>query len=238
MGRTYEIKDKKYPSVTSILSEYGNPSGLIQWSANCVAEYVKDHLKDIRDGKITADDIDLERARQYYKEKSGEALDIGSAVHDFIEEWIKYKLGLRKDDDTHKMLDDIQYIQSVQAFLKWVKDNNFIPYASEMTVYSHKHRYAGTLDCLARVNGKIYVVDFKTSKSHSPINSVQISAYRKALVEMNTDLPTPEGCAVLRLDKLTGLPDWKDYSKEYVRHFKTFKHWLAGWYSFKNRRCG
>ena len=62
MGRTYQIDDKKYPSVTSILDMLDKPA-LVQWSANCVVEYVRDHLDDIRNGVITADDIDLDRAR-------------------------------------------------------------------------------------------------------------------------------------------------------------------------------
>jgi len=238
MGRTYEIGEAKYPSVTSILSEYGNKDGLIQWSANCVVDYIKDHLEDIRTGAMTIDDIDLDHAKQYYKEKSGEACNIGSSVHHYIEQWIKKELGL-----PYSFIGvDAEAEKSVQAFYDWEKENNFLPYASEMTVYSHANRYAGTLDCLARVNGKIVVLDIKTSKRHDPINSVQIAAYRKALVEMiatkRADVPIPRGCAVLRLDKITGKPDYKDYSDKYKDHWQVFKRLIEAFYLFKKRRCG
>lgn len=243
MGRVYEIETPqglaRYPSVTTLIDEGTSSKGLMYWSANCVVEYIQDHLDDIRNGIITADDIDLERAKLYHQEKSQEALDIGSEVHNIIEQWIKEKL---MGWELAVVPSSEEASNSLKAFFKWVDDVSFTPLASELTVYSHKHRYAGTLDCVARINGKVYVIDFKTSKAHYDTASYQISAYRKALCEMikagDISFPIPRGIGVLRLDKETGEPDWKDYSDKYTKHSKWFKLETQQYYLAKNRRSG
>ena len=99
--------------------------------------------------------------------------------------------------------------------MKWKDDNDVKPIYLEQTV-SSKY-WAGTLDFLGWYNGKLYVIDWKSSKSFYPEMRYQIAAYRSAAPRHGV-----EGCAVLRLDKLTGLPEFKDYSKTYEKDLKVF----------------
>jgi hypothetical protein len=63
----------------------------------------------------------------------------------------------------------------------------------------------------------LWVLDWKASKAHYPdSHGPQIAAYASRI-------PECEGrCGVVRLDKETGLPDFKDYSKKYDRYLKEF----------------
>ena len=91
------------------------------------------------------------------------------------------------------------------------------PIELEFTVYGDY--WAGTLDYYGMFNGKLYIIDFKTSKQHFPNeHGPQVAAYRS---RVNRKV---EGCGVLRLDKITGYPDWEDYSDDYHKHLESFNH--------------
>jgi hypothetical protein len=62
-------------------------------------------------------------------------------------------------------------------------------HALEKRIWSHKLRVAGTVDCIAKIDGKMYIVDFKTSsrfKSREDIDSyfMQCAAYSVAWYEL------------------------------------------------------
>jgi hypothetical protein len=79
--------------------------------------------------------------------------------------------------------------------------------------------WGGRLDYYGLFDGKLYVIDFKTSKHHYiHEHGPQIAAYRSAVENVEV-----EGCGVLRLDKTTGYPDFKDYSKRYEKDLKEFQ---------------
>ena len=100
------------------------------------------------------------------------------------------------------------------AFLEWKDAVKLEPIALEETVYGNC--WAGTLDLRCLLNGKSYVIDFKTSKAiYASDYGPQIAAYRStfnnyASLDISDDVL---GCGILRLDKETGLPEWKDFSK-------------------------
>ena len=102
------------------------------------------------------------------------------------------------------------------AFLEFYADHKMEPFGLEFSVFGDY--WGGTLDYVGKFDGKVYVIDFKTSKAHYVHeHGPQIAAYRSAV-------KTPvEGCGVLRLDKLTGYPDFKDYSKRYEKDLMEFK---------------
>ena len=241
MGRTYEITTPEgimtYPSVTTLLGHVKQIPG--QYYANTVIEYIKDNLEAIKSGEIPLDNTLFDSARQYHHEKLETAGDIGTEVHRMIELYINNvnpMIGNYPSAIASLILatSSPEAENSFGAFMEWAEDTDFQPIHSELTVHSHKHKFAGTLDCVAKVNGKVYIFDFKTSKAHYPENGLQIAAYRHAYEEMG--LGTIEGMMVLRLDKETGEPDPKDYSKNYDKHWKAFQGILQYHYNVKNRR--
>mgnify|MGYP001606268017 FL=1 len=61
----------------------------------------------------------------------------------------------------------------------------FHPEFIERTVWSQRYRYAGTIDALATIDGKLGVLDIKTSTGFYPEYNLQTAAYATALQELS-----------------------------------------------------
>jgi hypothetical protein len=72
--------------------------------------------------------------------------------------------------------------ECIKSFLDWRATlESFEPVAWDVVVFSEKHGYAGTIDLVARVNGELYIIDFKTSQNVWPEYEMQVSAYRQTV---------------------------------------------------------
>ncbi len=96
---------------------------------------------------------------------------------------------------------------AVNAGEQFLAQNPIEMVMSEQTVWSEKHEYAGTLDMLATFDGKLTVVDWKTSKAIYPEARLQVAAYAIAVDEMGHG-PVEEGL-ILRLPKTTVDPGFE-----------------------------
>jgi len=210
MTRYYKSGDCKLPSVTTIISDCTDKSGpLTQWAANQVVEWIRqnvpqDMVHSYQKGAYVLYEGDLGNARFHFREVSKEALDVGSAVHHAIEHYLKS--GEEPKDPPEQVL------AGFIAFLEWADSHQMKTKQVEATVYGDY--WAGTLDWYGVFEGEITVIDFKTSKALYPEYRYQIAAYRSC-----TDA-TASG--VLRLDKETGMPEYKDYSKSYEKDLAVF----------------
>lgn len=77
---------------------------------------------------------------------------------------------------------------AIDAFLNFLSKNKVVPIRIEERLVSKNHRYAGTMDMLAELNGRLGVVDIKTSYAIYRDYNIQTSAYVEALKE-NPNLP-------------------------------------------------
>ena len=224
MSRTYDIEGKQYPSVTTVLDILDKPA-LKQWAVNMACDYIAEALH----ADVPTISEKVEEARTEWKNQSQEALDIGSEVHEIIEEHIAGNPAL---------IDQLrpEVIKAYEAFCKWEEENIDCWLHSEMTVYSHQLCIAGTLDAVAKLkDGRTVVIDFKSSKGFYEGYGEQTAIYRHCYESMNaTDL---DGNLVLRLDKVTGMPEAKDYSDKYDQQLFAFIKLLDYWYAAKKRRC-
>ena len=77
-------------------------------------------------------------------------------------------------------------------------------YALEQALYSDHLEVAGTVDCIAEYNGKMSVIDFKTSKRIKQRDNIhdymQCSAYAVAFEEM-TKIPVPQIVVLIAVDE-------------------------------------
>lgn len=81
-------------------------------------------------------------------------------------------------------------------FDEWFAVNQVAPYGNEMKVYSKKHRYQGTFDMAAEINGVPMLVDFKSSAQIGDEMALQVAAYAYAYFEM-TGVMLKKGLIVL-----------------------------------------
>lgn len=237
--RTYTINKQEFASVSTIKGILDKPA-LMRWALNLMGEFVQGHFNDIKKGKLTVDDINIDNAKEYHNKVSSTACDIGTVVHDEIERYINSQLKGYAFQCSIDPIHQPEAHNAMTAFFTWVDQVHFKPIATEYQVYSLKYKFAGTVDCLARVNGKIYLLDWKSSKACYPEMGLQLAAYRIATNEMikskDLKLPIPQGIAVVRLDKETGLPTFKDYSKKYMKFKKAWIALCTFYYNFQDRR--
>jgi hypothetical protein len=145
----------------------------------------------------------------------------------------------------------VRYIESEQPVACFdVKCSDFFTSNDvAMPVY-----YGGTLDCIAELKDGIYCIDFKTAKAHRKTDALQVASYKFArencpeeiVVKFNGDPPYEktfkmkpikiDGIMVLRLDKETGIPDPKNYTKVYDKMLNSFFHLLDFYYEYATRR--
>jgi genome maintenance exonuclease 1 len=104
-------------------------------------------------------------------------------------------------------------------------------YAVEQSLYSDHLEVAGTVDCIAEYNGRMSVIDFKTSKRIKQRDNIhdyfmQCSAYAVAFEEM-TKIPVPQLVILIAVDeedplifiekRNTWINGFKDLRLEYKR---------------------
>jgi hypothetical protein len=90
---------------------------------------------------------------------------------------------------------------AVNTALKFIEKNGIRVYPDyvERRVWSSDHRYAGTIDALAAIRGRIGVLDIKTSQSIYRDYNLQTSAYMSVLGKSIKNLETRW---ILRIDQI------------------------------------
>ena len=227
MGRTYKTTAGEFPSVTTILALKDKSFILMPWAAKCVVEYLQKEVD--KTGTLTLTSANSKKilydAKTYYKKITEEACDIGSEVHGLIEGYVKFRIEGKEPLKPNWVIYDERVKNGFDAFLNWEKEHKVKWLESELMVW-HEDGYAGTLDAVAVVDNILMVVDFKTSKAFYWGYLEQISAYARAYAKRSGKKVKGMGC--LRLDKETGLPQWKSTKdgwtlKEAGDAFRKFK---------------
>lgn len=91
---------------------------------------------------------------------------------------------------------------SVEAFLKFIEEKK-IEVEKELVEFrlvNYEHRYAGTLDAVARIGGKKGILDIKTSQEVYRDYNLQTAAYMAA---MNGNVKDLETRWILRIDQVS-----------------------------------
>lgn len=119
--------------------------------------------------------------KKFMKKKADE----GTLVHELAELYLKR--ANEKDDTYFEWTEDIGDVE-------WKKFNNWVAWYKqykpkmvwlERTLHSKTHRYAGRSDGLVEIDGELWVIDWKTSEKPQDKHLMQLSAYIKALEEMD-----------------------------------------------------
>lgn len=167
--RFYKRDSKFYPSVSSILNFFPKNAFFHSW------------LKDVGHN---SDIIAQKAARE------------GTLVHDAAE---KLMLGqeviwLKDDGTVTYSLDVWRMILKFADFWGQVKPELV---ATEYHLFSDDHKFAGTADIIVKIDGKLWLLDIKTSNSVHTSHYLQLAAYAKAWNETHSE--PIEGCGILWL---------------------------------------
>jgi len=189
-SRYYEVNGEKYISVTQALGVIDKPA-LKFWAVKKCYEYLLKFLDETGKGIITLKD--LEDAKREHTRFTTDAANIGTAVHKWVENYIKTK------DDT--LPNDERIMNGVLAFLRWRDAHNVEFISSERMILSPTHKFIGTMDAEAIIDGKVCVIDFKTSKGIWKEHRLQTAAYQKAAEEEGSEFTGDRWIA--RFDKVT-----------------------------------
>jgi len=122
------------------------------WQLNCMAEELLEKIKTGA-GLTEQDIIAAKSASDRAKDKA--ALR-GTAVHAYAEAFVKGDQPALPEDDRTR--------NGVLAFLRWWNEEHKIePIETEKHLYSKEYGIAGMTDLVARVDGKLAIVDYKAA---------------------------------------------------------------------------
>lgn len=172
----YRLSDgSRVPGVTTITGRFKDGAALIAWAHRC-----------------GLDGIDINRVRD-------DAADAGKMGHQWIEDTIHDRelteFPLASDDMMEKAG------RALMAFKDWRSRNDVEFLETELPLVSEQYRFGGTLDALARIGGRLRLVDFKTGNRVYPEHLAQLGGYSILLAEHGRAI---EGADLLRLDKEHG----------------------------------
>lgn len=171
--------DRRYWSVTTIISG-GVPSpALTTWAVNTTAEYAVTHRHAWASLADTDPQAAIDLIRKARFRRSSNAMARGSDVHAWIDARIKGAPAPAVDDAIRPWIDNAdRFLDAFQPEFE----------LAEAPLFSLRYRYAGTLDAVARIGDRTLILDYKThdktmtARSRPPYDStaLQLAAYRHA----------------------------------------------------------
>lgn len=241
-GRFYEVEGKLYPSVTTILSAINKPA-LVNWAAKVEREMVADLATKMYLEMHGQPKMGEEAWKMYLLSRLGEtkasqkelakASEIGTQAHSLIEWTLNQRMGISVKEKP-EVKDAAQW--AFMAWEDWAKSVNLEPIASEQVIWSHSHEYAGTLDLLAKVNGRLSVIDWKTGKAVYSEAHLQNAAYRQAIQEMGHG-EALDGY-IVRLPKVMDDPKFEAVpANDQKKCFDVFLHTQRLWLWIEERQA-
>lgn len=215
----FTIDGKPILSVTAATSIIDKSRPLIYWATGLAKDFLMENLENlVNDNKGDKIASLIEEAVKQHSIRKEKAADVGTQVHDWVEQFIKAKT----KKDWPEVPKDPQVHNGVSAFLKWVDEHEVKFLSSEKFIYSKKYNYAGIMDAEAIIGRRECPIDFKTSKAIYPEFRFQVAAYQGA-VEEERGKPYSGNKWLVRFGK----DDGEFEACEYAEHDKDYKAFLS-----------
>lgn len=208
-------------SVTQVLDAIAKPA-LKQWAADQACLAVREAVQFDERGTCVVTpgwlDAVLESARLAHYRTADKAAELGTMAHEIIERFLRD--GLMPDLDGAP----VEVQNSVTLFFDWWKTEGLSVAETELIVYDVRRGYAGTLDFLAvDREGKIALLDWKTSNDFYWDMELQVAAYLNALSQSGRGIPA--WAAVVRIGKTDAAHEVHHVARERWRAlFEVFQH--------------
>lgn len=194
------IDGKRVPGVTTIVGRFKDAGGLIHWAH-----------------KIGLEGGDINEVRDH-------AASAGKIAHQWIDDVIHERPRTDYPDVDPDLI--IKATSAVDAFDAWRLQVTLEIVDTERPHVSEEHRFGGTYDAVARIAGKLALLDWKTSNKIYSDYVVQLAAYRQLYLERTGEKLS--GAHLLRVGKEFG-----DF------HYHSFPDAVLdqGWEAFKHMRA-
>lgn len=174
---------------------------LTGWALDCMQDAIlaaMNRRAAMDDEPLTEEDV--AEAKLEASRRRTDGASVGSETHSMIEHYLK-----GEEVKMSKIFPGT--VNAFGAFIRWFDDVNPRVLASEQVIYHPDLVYAGTYDALVEINGKVYMVDFKTTNTSRkapqgiyPENFIQLGAYFLAHMYENP-LETVDGVMVVSVRK-------------------------------------
>lgn len=219
MWGTYTWNGVPVPRVSNILKECIFKDSLIEWAA----KVGKKNYEKIRD----------------------EAFYIGTNVHLLIDRILEEGITSR-DIDFNQYDHKMNIMRAVKNFEAWQRHLSSWGYRIDDIIAIEEPivtpYYGGTIDAIVRINGGVYIVDFKTSRRISFEYILQTCAYMWAINSgYHPSIPYIDGIGIIRVDKYRdkfedlflnySVSGQKEMIDQYIRGFGSL---LMSYYNTKN----
>ena len=221
-NHSYTYDGKRLLGVTTALSAISKGDAIVQWASNCACDYLRANLPGPEDYPLLCTpeqykedtDIIYSGAKYAWKAVRDEAASIGTTAHDWVERYLK-----GEDPDWPA---DPHVRRSAEAALQWIKSVSWETVAIEQMLYIPDLAVAGTCDWFAKVNGRLAIVDWKTSKSLHSTYAYQLAAYLKASEGLFEEKVSDRW--LVRIDKETGIVEPRFLPEETIeKDYRAFE---------------
>lgn len=189
---------KVVPGVTTITSRFADKGALIWW-ANQVG--LGEH--DACEGQPRCQKCGR-RAGLNHRDAAQKAADVGSLAHDLIEERVK-KVTIDWTEYSH--LSEEQKDMAAEClvdFDRWFSTSEVEILETEIGLVSEKLQFGGRPDAIARVQGKLAILDWKTSRGLYSDYIAQVAGGYIILIEESGMFGKVEEMHIIRVSKESG----------------------------------
>lgn len=141
---------EKPKGVTTILGQT-LAKDLMDWAVSCAIDHLRTKLP-----VVTEEDLSI--ASKAYTVKRDAGADTGTEAHALVETQLK------GHDVSLEGVSDEAY-NAFSAFMDWYTNIPIEVINVEEVIYSEEYKFAGTYDCMLKIDGKVYLCDLKTTNS-------------------------------------------------------------------------
>jgi hypothetical protein len=165
----YTVNGKIVPDSISGCLKVINKPALIGWAAGLAVDHIQAKLYP----GLVLDEVNIKEllkgSKTAYRAKTEKAANIGTLGHLWAEDYLNGK--------NPPLPVNIELRNIAETFLKFLHENNVEVISAEQKVYSRELNVAGTFDALARFNGELAILDWKTGSGIYPEYFLQMGGY-------------------------------------------------------------
>lgn len=177
-NHSYRLDGERCPGVTTLLGAGLPAPALVEWAAKTTATYGVENWDHLSTLPLIERWEAMRAARWTIFRAAGLR---GTTIHGYAEQ---VSAGLEVDVPE-------DYAGPVEAVADLLDDLGITPVLTEVPIVNVDHRYAGTVDLVATINGERWLLDYKTGKGVYEKDALQVTAYNHATHYLEGTTLTP-----------------------------------------------